>query len=93
MEEISIWKRNEKIGKMTFDINSKLIKLQFEDDKKEEYVEIFSFLINEIRRRAFPSLVFDEDEGIIKNVDGMVFLAIKQELFLNLIELRDEEKK
>lgn len=93
MKKSSIWERNEKVGEMIFDVEAKLIRLEFEEDRRGEYIRIFRFLIGEIRKKAFSNLVFDENEGMIKNVDEMVLLAIKQELFLNLIELKDEEEK
>jgi hypothetical protein len=84
MKKINIWNRDKKLGYLNFDDKRGIIDICFMNDEKEKYKGVFKIMVERISKRGFPDLIFDEKNNRINNVDENVFLAIKQESFINL---------
>lgn len=81
---MNIWKNDVELGEVTFDKDNNLIKFIFKDKGEERYWKVIQLMTERLEKRTGMNLVFNEEKFSIENANELIFLAIRQELFLNL---------
>lgn len=81
---MNIWKNDFELGEMTFDKDSNLIKFIFKNRGEDKYWKVIKLITKRLEKRTGINLSFNEEKFWIENANELVFLAFKQELFLNL---------
>lgn len=80
---MKIINNGNEIGEINFNGINDTAFVKFEGVERENNYKVFDLLIDRIRKRAYPDLVFDINSGKMGNFNKGILLAIKQELFMD----------
>lgn len=83
MKTVNILRNFENIGQMVFDDETKTIKILFDEENYKKYIGVIKLIVERINMRSDFGLIFDS-EGIVRNANEDVLIAIQQELFLGV---------
>ena len=83
MKKLDIICEKNRIGKVIFDLNSRMASFKFNKEESENF-DLILVIIEGIKMKNHSSLNFDKKSGCLNNIDENIILAVKQEFFLNL---------